>query len=135
MRIYFDVKLSTPQETFLPTALFFAPEDFEDDNDIPSKDVVMLECINAESTPFDDVTGTEFSIRWKNVTMDTDKKYDEDFTLDELKEAIEGKRLCNMEAALDRDTQVKILGVTIHYMDEEYDITEDSIDEISFDGV
>lgn len=137
MRIYFDVKLSTPQPTiFLPTALFFAPEDYEGETDVPSKDIVKLECIECESAPFNGIPDKEFGIRWKGVTMETDKDYDEDFTLDDLKAAIAGKRLCNMEANLDHDTVVQfVAGVTVEYMNERFDIPKKSIDEIYFDGI
>lgn len=136
MRIYFDVKLSKPQKTFLPTAIFFARKDYEGDNDIPSNDVIMLEGLECESAPFDkDKPSKEWSIRWKGVTMESDKNYDEDFTLEELMALIGDKRLVNMEANLDHDTIVNILGVTIYQNNEKYDISTDKINEISFDGI
>lgn len=140
MRLYFDVKLSTPQKTFIPTALFFAPEDWEEDNDVPSENVVKLEGITCESAPFDKTSGDkseEFSVRWKGVTMETDKDFDENFTLDELKEMLKNKRLVNMEANLDYDTEVTVItGITIKYMNEnDYDIPGELTDVISFDGI
>lgn len=137
MRLYFDVKLTTPQTIFLPDTLFFAPTDEIDNGDIDENHIVKLETTHAESSSFSKKNNKEFSIRWKDIYLTKGKdEYDMDFTFDMLKKFLKGKRLYNMEANLDYDTEVNVIsGITIKTPDGDYNIPNEMIDIISFDGV
>lgn len=134
MRIYIDGVLSTKQDTFLPTTLWFATEDC-DDNTCISYQCMCLDGISCESSMRDN----KFTCRWKGVEIhyidnDGEEVETEDFTVSEFMDFIKAKnmRLVNMDAYFDIDVDVKITKLTlVDYIDEvEFDLN--LIDEIEF---
>lgn len=110
MRVYITGTMTVPQETFLPTALYFANEN-ADDALVPSKDSICLEGISTESK----TEGNEFNCRWKGVTMTDEEEHNENFTKQEFIDRLKERKLTmdSMDAYMDADTKVKVTSVTI----------------------
>lgn len=111
MIAYIDGILSKKLDSFLPSSLWFATEDCEDNREV-SDTCIRLDGLHTEGNIWDD---KHFTCRWKGVEVcyfDNNGEYveTEEFTPEEFMETIKdiNMRLVNMEVHTDTDVTVKI---------------------------
>lgn len=134
MIAYIDGILSKKQDCFLPSSLWFATEDCDDNTDI-SDTCLRLDGLHTEGKVWDD---EHFTCRWKGVELcyiDESGEYveTEEFTPEEFQKIINFKdmRLVNMDVHTDTDLTVTITNFVL--LEEETSLIEldtDLIDKI-----
>lgn len=136
MKLYFEGIISSNDQSFMPTVLWFARPDDDDFDFCVSQDRIALEGEFIECG----VKDGEFSGRWKGVDLvylkeldgefifeDTDK-----FTLDEFAKMIKDKglHLVSLDGYFSENADVKFTEISILDGNDWYRLDEELIDEI-----